>query len=314
MPAFAKIPYLQQQPVVPNHQRRHSQNSVLSNGQAAGQLVLQSINLYPAPQPARNEHIVAILAHTRGVLGQNCARVQRGGVCQFQDTVVFTGLVPGRNTRVLVKCTNCHFAADGLPCGAIPVAGNLPPPPPPASAPQAVAIVADSSSPGSPMSLSGPARNIGDSPSHQSEAIPAHLRIRPGMIFEVATQPSIASQSTYTRRITAERLDRVPYDQQSFEVPTRELSGSPEGSEVNEDIKESVLRDLNSRQQALQYAQRVGLEKAMNDLAEERQRYLDRWMGLRYQKDSDDDEGEHGKGGFQGPRSFGGGISALARR
>ena len=129
MPAFAKIPYLQGLPTT-NLSRRHSASSTIPG--AANQLVLAQLQQYPTP-PTRNEHIVAILAHTRGVPGQGCARVGRGGVCQFQDTVVFTGLIPGRQTRVLNKCTNCHFAADGTQCGAVLVGGggNLPPPLPP---------------------------------------------------------------------------------------------------------------------------------------------------------------------------------------
>ena len=39
--------------------------------------------------------MVAILAYTRGVLSQDYTQVARGGVQQFQDTIVFSRLVPG---------------------------------------------------------------------------------------------------------------------------------------------------------------------------------------------------------------------------
>ena len=132
MAPFPKIAFVASQPTV-NLQRRHSASSTVSNGQAAGRDVLPQIALYPTPRPSRNEHILAILAHSRGVPGQNCQRVLRGNVCQFQSTVVYLGTNPSTGARLMTKCTNCHYAADGAACGAIPLAGNAPPPPPPAA-------------------------------------------------------------------------------------------------------------------------------------------------------------------------------------
>lgn len=111
MPAFGKVNYISRLPVA-SATRRFSATS-----ESANQMV------HPRPEelqrpPTRNEHIVAILAHSRGELGTGCDRVARGKRCEFADTVV---LVVRRNGgRVLRKCTNCHFACDGTQCGAVP--------------------------------------------------------------------------------------------------------------------------------------------------------------------------------------------------
>jgi len=108
---------------------------MVSGSQAAGRRVLPQIAQYPLPWPTRNEHILAILVHTRGVPGQGCQRVAHGNTCQFQDTIVYLGVNPNTGARLIVKCTNCHFATDGAACGAILTAGNTPPPPPPLAPP-----------------------------------------------------------------------------------------------------------------------------------------------------------------------------------
>lgn len=111
MPAFAKINYISSLPVA-SATRLFSATSESANQVVHPRLEeLQRL-------PTRNEHIVAILAHSRGELGTACDRVTRGKRCEFADTVVLMVLRNG--ARVLGKCTNCHFASDGAQCGAVP--------------------------------------------------------------------------------------------------------------------------------------------------------------------------------------------------
>jgi hypothetical protein len=49
--------------------------------------------------------------------------------------------------------------------------------------------------------------------------------------------------------------------------------------------------------QALQYAKRIGLDKAINDLKEEKKKYLNWWLG-NVRKDNDGGRGGSGTRGF----------------
>ena len=111
MPAFGKVNYISRLPVA-SATRRFSATS-----KSADQMVHPQLDELQRP-PTRNEHIVAILAHSRGELGTGCDRVARGKRCEFADTVVL--MVQRNGARVLRKCTNCHFACDGTQCDAIP--------------------------------------------------------------------------------------------------------------------------------------------------------------------------------------------------
>ncbi len=134
MAPFTKIPFLVVQPTT-NTQRLHSQSSMVSGGQVAGRRVLPNITQYPLSRLTRNEHILAILAHTRSIPGQGCQRVTCRNTCQFQDTIVYLRVNLNTGARLMVKCTNCHFAIDRAAYGAILTTGNVLPPPPPLAPP-----------------------------------------------------------------------------------------------------------------------------------------------------------------------------------
>jgi hypothetical protein len=126
---FSRISYLENLPVVdPN--RRHG-----SYSQWADNAVKASVRIYSGAVSKRYRAI-AILAHTRGVLGHGCRRtaqnreaLENGGDpntatnhIEFVDTVVFTDVTPN-GYPILVRCTNCQWSQDRWKrvCGAVPV-------------------------------------------------------------------------------------------------------------------------------------------------------------------------------------------------
>jgi hypothetical protein len=302
MPSFAKTPHLQGLPVQ-NQIRPHSATSTLYGGAVIGRVILPQMNQHPAPRPAQNVRVVALFANSRGVPGQGCRCAVRNGVRQPEDTIVFTGLLPGRGDRLITKSTNCHCAADGHPRGAIPAAGNLPAPPPPPAPPapvasvQAVAypaldqIVGLPPPPGPsnhPRNSSGASAcsrcaSIPHSPQHR--AIPAHHRKYPGKNVEVTSQPSATSLPSQQRPPVGQRKpEQVPFDKHSFKAPLPATFKKLEGSNFHEAVKEHTFRALNCSERALRHAQQVGLDKAVDDLAEERKYFFDRFYGSKVPK------------------------------
>jgi hypothetical protein len=75
-------------------------------------------NIVPAdprtlqPPPVRTEHILAMLAHTRGVSASGCFRDDGRHTRYFQETIIYTGLLPN-GSRVRLSCTNCWYASQG---------------------------------------------------------------------------------------------------------------------------------------------------------------------------------------------------------
>ena len=112
MPAFNKAKYIASLPIA-SATRLFSEKSDF-----AGQPVHPRLEDLSKP-PTRNEHIIATLAHSRGEVGIGCNRVALGRRCEFAETIVLMTLWKGK--RLLVKCTNCHFASDNkAQCGAVP--------------------------------------------------------------------------------------------------------------------------------------------------------------------------------------------------
>lgn len=83
--------------------------------------------LVPAPPAGSHTVGLAILAHTRGVLGRGCGRTNNGRIKHFENTVVFMGIHEG--ARVYDRCTNCGISnLRAAESGATPALGYLPDP------------------------------------------------------------------------------------------------------------------------------------------------------------------------------------------
>jgi hypothetical protein len=104
----------------------------------------------------RGERQLAILCHTRGVPGTGCASQNSNRRKEFTHTVVYLVSLPN-GSWILDRCTNCRYACDGRPCGAVPLnqAGNpqgppvtqAPPPAPAVAAPPHIPAAAGPSNP-----------------------------------------------------------------------------------------------------------------------------------------------------------------------
>jgi hypothetical protein len=120
---------------IPVHPQAGQRTHHVDSAKYPGQAVRTNPSLY-TPAPARNEHIIAILLHTRGVPGIGCRRDRQNLRRQFSECIVAPYDQSG--DQLIAKCSNCHFAADGSPCGALPQGGvqanqsQLPPAPAPA--------------------------------------------------------------------------------------------------------------------------------------------------------------------------------------
>lgn len=269
MPAFSKANFISSLPII-SPSRRFSEDSA-----RAGQLVHPSLNQFQK-RPTRSEHIVAILAHSRGELGTGCERVASGKRCEFSDTIILMTLLNG--VRVVAKCTNCHFASDSkVQCGAVPANG---------------APASNVSSAGAHLGLlelttmqeAMEEEGIGEEMEREEEpqhfALPGHIR------NWVAEQVLQNEQSRATAELTAENVDGLPaFSEHSFEVPSNDMSlTDPESSEEMEggeedkaaekERREVILRSFNHREQAVRRAMEIGLEKGLAEINTEREEYL----------------------------------------
>ena len=272
MPAFSKANFISNLPVV-SATRRFSEDST-----RAGQLVHASLNQFAKP-PTRSEHIVAILAHSRGELGTGCGRAASGKRCEFSDTVVLTTLLNG--VRAVAKCTNCHFASDSkVQCGA--VAANASPASHVSSA-GAHLILLELTTKQVAVLAEGIAKNLERADEPQHFALPGHMR-------NWAAQQALQNEQSRARgEFTTENIEALPaFSDHSFEVPSDYITVSdPESSSELEDgeedgkaaekkRKEVILRSFNLREQALRRAKEIGLDKALAEVRGEREEYLAR--------------------------------------
>lgn len=273
MPAFSKANFISSLPII-SPSRRFSEDSA-----RAGQLVHPSLNQFQKP-PTRSEHIVAILAHSRGELGTGCERVASGKRCEFSDTIILMTLLNG--VRVVAKCTNCHFASDSkVQCGAVPAneapASNV------SSAGVHLGLL-ELTTMQEAMEEEGIGEEIGEEMERAEEpqhfALPGHIR---NWVAEQALQNE---QSRATAELTAENVDALPaFSEHSFEVPSNHMSlTDPESSEEMEageedkaaemERREVTLRSFNHREQALRRAIEIGLDKALAEVNTELEEYL----------------------------------------
>jgi hypothetical protein len=273
-------------------QRTHHVDSTKYPGQA----VRTNPSLY-TPAPTRNEHTVAILLHTRGVPGIGCRRDRDNLKRQFSECIVAP--YDQNGDQLVAKCSNCHFAADGTPCGAIPQGGAQTSQAQSPSAPAPVPVPQSQAAPGPlPVSFTPinrrlqtlPASSVATGPSnhsrnfsnesfrasatHQSSGSPSVLR----GFDRGSPQYNALHDQNWLSQLTQENVVQLSeQSQHSFSIPTEDVESATSAalSRIGVvDSRQAHLRDIESRMSALRRARAIGLEQAMEELVAERTRVL----------------------------------------
>lgn len=297
---------------IPVHPQAGQRTHHVDSAKYPGQAVRTNPSLYPQA-PTRNEHIVAILLHTRGVPGMGCRRDRGNLKRQFSECIVAP--YDQNGNQLVAKCSNCHFAADGTPCGAVPQGG--------AQASQSQPPSALASSPGpAPASALVPQSQVALGPlpasftpinrrlqtlpaSSVATGLPNHSRNFSNESFRTsATHQSSGSvvpqdqgspsvlrgfargspqynalrDQNWLSQLTQENVDQLSeQSQHSFSLPTDDVESTTAAALSRIEVSDSRLahlRDIESRMSALRRARAIGLEQAMEELVAERTRAL----------------------------------------